>query len=191
MDPTVNIYWLDKKNTIIKVGSNWDRFALANDGSEIIEDKIIGQPLKTFISGDNSRMWIEAAVMFARAKGGSIEKEYRCDSPQEKRYITMKIVPEENGIIRVEHYITRTKKRKKPIFTEFLPCDNHEPKIPLCRCSICGKIWNQGRWLEPDDDSLQRNEQQSSHSTQPTLFVYYDVCQNCAQSQSDFPLQAD
>lgn len=170
-------YHLDRKDRIIEVGGSWDRFAIENNSAPAcLSDKVCNRPLVDFISGDETRMWVYAVFMLARARQHPIERNYRCDSPDERRYMLMRVLPEQNGELEVQHEILRCEKRSHPV--NFTPVSGILPSSHL-RCSICGRLRNGGAWVEPETflppDDL-------SHGSDKPLRVNYGICEECRQS---------
>ncbi len=172
-------YHLDRKDRIIEVGGSWDRFAIENNSSPACHsDKVCNRPLVDFISGDETRMWVCAVFMLARARQQPIERNYRCDSPDERRYMLMRVLPEQNGELEVQHEILRCEKRSHPVsFTPVAEKLSHSH----IRCSICGRLLNGGAWVEPETflppDGL-------SLGSIPPLRVNYGICEECRQAVS-------
>ncbi len=167
---TVNTYWLDADNAISGVSGPWDRFAQDNEGSAASSSDIAGKPIWSFISGDSSRMWLEALLQLARLTGQAISRPYRCDSPDLKRYMSMTIIPEGSGRLRVEHAILATEARHAPVYIRYAA----KATLPSFyqRCSVCGRVRHTPAepWLEPDEHCAQGKAE---------LSVIYAVCEDC------------
>lgn len=170
MDATV--YWLDANLSIEAVAGPWDRFARENEGEVNCAARVLGRSLHDFIKGDEVRMWLETLLQLALATGQPVERPYRCDSPELQRFMTMRIVPEDAGKMRVEHRLVAMKKRQRPVYFTFAPTESME--AARLRCAVCGRIDQEGVWIEPDtaDDVIQDRQQK-------TLKVVYTVCPLC------------
>lgn len=180
MDETTQqptVYQLDEKRRIVDVDGPWDRFALDNDGVAACAERVIGQPLMHFVSGDDARMWIDTLLQLATLTGKPLERPYRCDSPELRRYMVMRVVPKDGGMLRVEHRLLEVQARIRPV--RFLPVSDHHPSLRL-RCSICGRIKAQDHWQEA--------EQCGGESEGiPTIPVAYTVCPNCGEQRLFVP----
>ena len=163
-------YWLDEDNAIVRVSGDWDRFARENDGSGLYSADIGGKSIWNFISGDSSRMWLEALLQLTRLTGKAISRPYRCDSPDLKRFMTMTIIPEGSGRLRVEHAILATEARQAPVYIRYAA----KATLPSFyqRCSVCGRVRHTPAepWLEPDELCARREAE---------LSVIYAVCEDC------------
>lgn len=168
-DPT--IYWLDHASHIVGVDGPWDRFALENEGEAACAERVIGQPLLHFVSGDEARMWIDTLLQLARLTGEVLERSYRCDSPELQRFMNMRLVPEDSGMMRVEHHLVSVRQRIRPV--RFLPVSSYQATLRL-RCSICGRIKEQGEWMEAEQLS------DNGPAISP-IKVAYTVCQWCCE----------
>jgi hypothetical protein len=170
-------FWLDKNNQILNVSSSWDDFARQNAGESVLSEKVCGRPLREFINGDATRMWVDTLLVLARLQNKAIERPYRCDSPSERRYMQMSVIPHEDGVLEVKHSLLQTEPRRNPVhFRGILRgrVASHR------RCSICGRVYHNNHWVEPEVlDTL------SDQNT--TLVVAYTVCVDCREGLPHLP----
>jgi len=166
------VYTLDHADRIISVGGPWDEFACNNGGERILASQIIGQSILTFISGDVTRMWLCAVLQHVRACNKPLDRPYRCDSPELKRFMQMRAVPEEKRVIRLEHRLISTEQRTVPVNIQ-----HHRNKSTHARtrCSICGYIKTNDAWTEPTAEK---------YSSMNTIYVKYSICEKCIRSMS-------
>ncbi len=157
------IYWIDGADRIIRVNEAWDAFARANGGASVVGAGIIGQSLWRYLSGDPIRMWMDAVLGLARISRGPVTRAYRCDCPEKKRFMRMVVVPEQGGVLRLEHHLLGEEPRE-PVY--FVPWSGQGQR-PLLRCSLCGRIQHCGQWIEP-----------VPQATGP-YGVIYTVCPEC------------
>lgn len=165
------VYWIDSKDRIMQVSASWDDFALQNEGAPCIAQKVCGSLLWDHISGDTSKMWMETLFKLVRLKKQPIERPYRCDSPNERRHMQMKIIPLEDRVLEVQHNLVRAEPRPYSVHTRTIGAG----RLPRTRCSICGRIQHNHHWLEPE--ALIEVESKRTH----TLLVSYAVCGECQQ----------
>jgi len=140
------IYWLDGSDRIVDLNEAWEAFARSNGGRGLEPDLVVGRPLRQFISGDPTRMWLDAVLALARLKGEPVERTYRCDCPELKRFMKMRVVPEKGGVVRLEHHVLSTQPRPA---VHFVPCSQAVDGKPLVRCSICCRVQEDGCWKDP------------------------------------------
>ena len=154
------------------MSSTWDDFALQNNGDEIVSTCVVGRKLGEFISGDDTCEWILFLIDYARRTNKELTRVYRCDSPDEKRLMRMKIKPEENGRIIVSSILMRSSKMKRRVDFMFHSAAKTQ------RCSICNKIKVQESWIEPDDAVVLK-----ILDVQNPLRVVYAVCPLCKKTK--------
>lgn len=167
---TETTYKIDREDCIIDVSSGWDGFAIENNGPSVVSSSVIGHKLSEFISGDSTSMWIYSLIHSARATKKEIVRFYRCDSPEEKRYMKMTITPEEDGSVSVTSKLLRTEKMRRRVPFVYNPGSSNR------KCSICNRIQYQNSWLEPDDARVLGLLDDSD-----PISVIYSVCPTCMQ----------
>ena len=171
-EPRMNSYWLDAENRMVRVGSDWDRFASENDGDKVLAAHVLGRPIWDFIRGDVTRMWYEAVIKLCRLRGSSLGRPYRCDTPNKRRFMQMAIVPEESGLLRFDHTILSVEPIRPPVYFR---AALHAEGVPSMRCSMCGHISRDGsKWLEPEPSPAGDGK-----TALAPLPVIYTVCQEC------------
>lgn len=172
MDSETNTYWLDDALRITAVSDRWDQFAQANDGDQALGSLITGRSLWDFVVDDVTRMWLEVLIKVARMRQEQVERPYRCDSPDLKRYMLMRITPEDQNSLRVDHILVSTAPRTRSVKIHFA---GTAPRVARThrRCSMCGRIANGNAWFEPDADEI---------SDCGNLSVIYTVCDDCAKA---------
>ncbi len=172
MDSETNTYWLDEALRITAVSDRWDQFAQNNDGEQALGTLIKGRSLWDFVIDDVTRMWLEVLIKVARMRQEQVERPYRCDSPDLKRYMLMRITPEAQNSLRVDHILVSTAPRTRSVHIRFAGTAKHLP-LTHRRCSMCGRIASDNAWLEPDADGVPEDK---------TLTVIYTVCEDCAKA---------
>ena len=168
---TRTTYKVGKAKQIIEVGGEWDEFAKENEGERALSRVVIGRSIWDFVTGAPTRMWLEALFQLAELRNEPVERIYRCDSPQLKRMMSMRISPEEEKVLRVENELLSVEPLEKKVVIR------HHSRIPgtdiRMRCSICGKVKVSDQWLEPADLVEQNPD---------GIIVAYTVCEPCKQA---------
>jgi hypothetical protein len=165
-------YWLDKNDVIQKVCVAWDQFAQANDGQATLAEQVIGKRLWNFIDGSNTRLWLDAVLTYARISGSIVEKRYRCDSPTEKRFMLMRVIPHTADLLEVQCNLEQ--ELPQQVCVQFEAKTRRIPSLKV-RCSICNRIKiNADTWQEADTAVLNG----SLDNTKPVK-VIYGVCAAC------------
>ena len=86
-------YQIDSLGRIISVGPGWDHFALANHGDHLVRGAVIGRTLWDFISDPVTRAFYRTMVERLLAGTPEIAFAFRCDAPEERRLLEMRMVP--------------------------------------------------------------------------------------------------
>ncbi len=145
---------------------------------------IIGKPLFDFICDDVTRMYVATMVESVRVIPRTITRPYRCDSPENKRYMQMVISPDQNGLICISHQLIREEPISNPKFFRTASSSKKtatkrdmelEQSAYLIRCSICNRLKNKlSRQWQEIDSILEFSTNISSE-----INVVYGVCPNC------------
>lgn len=162
-------YWLDKNDRIVKVCEQWDLFAHENEGDKVLAHHVIGQPLWRFLSGDETRMWVEMILNRVRYIGQPVERPYRCDSDNVRRHLRLSVTPLDNHYLSIESTLVATEPRTRPTFFSTTSGSTGLHK----RCSICGRVHHEQGWVEPDEIG-------DIHIKRLDYLVIYGVCEDCA-----------
>lgn len=170
MEKTTTEYLVDEVDRIVSVSGPWDRFADENDGINARADAVCGRSIWDFIAGDGTRMWLDAIFKIARVRRASIERSYRCDSPDVKRFMRMRIIPGDGGALRIEHEVLGMEERHLPVYIRY-KSSKDTGKIRL-RCSICGRVRHGKVWEEPCPEHA---------GSSGEIVVVYSVCEACCR----------
>lgn len=167
------IYWLDPSDAIRETNAFWDQFADENEGLELSSTQVLGKPIWKFIVGDTTRMWLDTLLSYARFHQKAVMRQYRCDSPETKRFMEMHILPEKNKNLCLEHRIVRTETMDPPVsYTASI-------KAIYFRCSICNKVQVKGHWYE-GNEAVKKGLLPDSGAPR----VAYRVCESCQNQVS-------
>lgn len=160
-------YLLNKHDIIINVSGIWDEFAIKNRGVNVCANDVCGHSIWLYVTGDVTRMWLNAIFQLARVGGNPIERAYRCDSPNLKRYMQMRLTPHPDGTLLVEHQVLKTEERDEEMNIRY----KHSSTLAGTRqrCSVCGRI-RLADWVEPLPEH---------HGGDNTIVVTYTVCEAC------------
>jgi len=166
----ISCYWIDPNYRIVKVGGDWDRFARENGGDELLSKRIIGQRLFSYVSSDATRMHLRLILDHVRNISHHTVIPYRCDSPEQQRYMEMHISLDEERTLRLDHYLIRCNEVAPPLSFETAE------KASMAfyqRCSMCNFIKVAQQWMEPH---LALSKGLIHQQTQQ---VIYTVCDRC------------
>ena len=138
MNEDTFIYRVDSTDTIIGVGDNWHTFANANAWtSDLPPEAVVGHTLWEFIQNPETQHVYQELFRRARAGTRSRPIPFRCDSPDERRFLELLIDAKPDGTIE----ITSTIIRKEPRSTmRLLAADTPRSTDFISICSMCKKI---------------------------------------------------
>jgi len=137
-DDRIFILKIDHSDRIIFVNEHWLNFARENDADGLIKSSILGQSLWKFICDDSTIHLYQTMLARARKEKLSFSIPFRCDSPDYRRFMEMKITPSGNEAISFESWIVKLEPREHVGLFEA----GHERSDELIRvCSYCKKIF--------------------------------------------------
>jgi hypothetical protein len=169
--PCATWYEVDQLDRVRAVSRDWDRFAVANDGPQACSHRVLGRPLRQFISGDATTMFMEAALQVVRVTGQVRELAYRCDAPDLRRDLVMTLEPLEHGAVRVTHHArgTTVVPQRQAVVTR--PTGAATGEDAVWRCSRCLRLAPtlRGPW----------HDVPAADSGSPPLAVRYALCGSC------------
>ncbi|MBM4256182.1 MAG: hypothetical protein FJ147_09825 [Deltaproteobacteria bacterium] len=158
-------YRMDSAGVLIEVGGKWDQFAQENGGAALIGQAVIGKPMLRFITGDAPRMHFLTLLEKHRLLAGESILPYRCDSPQHKRFMEMRMRQDHDGTILCLHRTVRVEPLSPARSFVY-----HKASTTASRCSMCNRVRVDKFWVEP--------EATPASETHP-LGVVYTVCADC------------
>ncbi len=165
-------YLLDTDNRIVRVGGPWDAFVLDNlgpggEGRDALAERVIGRALEDFIHDAPTLALLTRLIDGARFLKWERRLDYRCDSPDQKRYMSMSLRPEAEGRVILTHTVLRS----EPVLPAF---HWRAATQGAQRCSLCNRVRIGDAWVEPDHPRVRG-------APQP-LPVAHTVCPVCSYS---------
>lgn len=169
-------YWIDDTDRIARVNQVWDNFALSNDGGDaLLASRVIGRNVYDFITGDETRMYLGALLQHARFLNHTVVRPYRCDSPDVRRFMEMRVIPDEGSLVRLDHVLIRAEPYLTPVVYRY---ERDPGGKAVLRCSVCSNLLVSDRWFVPEDTRILCG----IPPDQP-LPVRYTVCPSCARAK--------
>jgi hypothetical protein len=165
------IYELDVNNNIVAVNQLWQSFALENNAPELSHDYVIGKPLMQYISGNVTKRFWETFLEKVRLSNAVIHLNYRCDSPDLRRFMQIKAYRDACDGLHFESTLLRTEPKPASIYFKRSQQRSADTKV---RCSFCNHILYKNHWVEAE--SLVTGK----HSV--SLEVNYGICPKCQES---------
>ncbi|MFZ0133251.1 MAG: hypothetical protein WAK95_11960 [Desulfobacterales bacterium] len=144
------IYLIDKNDKIISVSNNWSTFAQQNMGAtERSPNNVIGSSLWSFIQDEETTHLYEIIIQKIRKNLRPVNIPFRCDSPEERRFLNLSIVPMKNDFITFLSQIVETESRD-PV--QLLRYNINSSDTFIRICSMCKKIaLSETEWREIED----------------------------------------
>jgi hypothetical protein len=168
-------YSVDAEDNLIDFSSNWDEIASEADTQSVMSDNITGKPLREFIQGDPTKMYVETILSFARSSQKPLIRQYRCDTPTHQRKMQMEVIPSKDGAVKLNHtLLSKTPWNKSGTIV-------HKNSTMLLRCSICNDIEYQNQWITQDDLLLLMSDYERT-----PIEVDYIVCPRCLKDITKF-----
>ena len=177
MSKDVFVYQIDSTDTVVSVSDNWHSFASDNGwDSKYHPEEVVGHKLWDFIQGIETRHLYEE--LFRRARSGRPGRPvpFRCDSPEERRFLELVLTPLANGHIEITSRIKRTQRRDS---VGLLDRETDRSKELVTLCSMCKKMkTDQREWAEIEDGLAKLKLFESAEMPQLT----HGVCPDCYQA---------
>ena len=172
-DERVFILKADINDRILFVNEHWLNFARENAASGLVEFSLSGQSLWKFICDDSTVHLYQTMLARAREEKRSFLIPFRCDSPDCRRFMTMKIIPSDNETISFESRIVKLEPRGH---VKLLESDRECSEEFIRMCSYCKKVFVSGSdWCEPEQ-AITRLELFSAE-TLPQ--ITHTICPSC------------
>lgn len=163
------IYLLDDENRIVNVSGSWMEFARANEGSVLGMSQVLNRPIWQFIIGEETRDIYFQLLRHVRDTGQMIEFPYRCDSPNCRRYMRMRLEPVEDQQVRFINQVMQV----TPIEMAYVPTARAYSGM-INRCSICTQVQLGDEWVE-----MAYAAEQGLLDRDTRLLYLYLVCDEC------------
>lgn len=144
-------YDVDRASTIRDVSDNWWTFAEENDGDEsMLKSNVIGHSLFDYITDTATVHLFKLLINRAIHDRIITEYDYRCDAPDQRRYMRMKIMPYGNDLCRFESVTLRVENREPQLILDTKIAERSKDIVVVC--SWCGRVRapNQ-KWIPLED----------------------------------------
>jgi hypothetical protein len=145
-------YAIDDQDRLIKVDEGFYRFAEENGWAGA--DASLGRSLWDFVAGNDVRKLQRLLLRRVRDEVRDIELPFRCDGPDFRREMDIRIVADRTGRVVMFSARLRTEEPRaepQPIL---------DPRSPrsgdfLTMCAWCDRFLVEGRWVEVEEAAKQ------------------------------------
>lgn len=140
-------YRINDRDEIVFVDEAWDRFARANGGEHLTADHVLKRRLWDFVS-DAPTQQLYGAV-FSRVRAGrAVRFEFRCDAPDRRRLLEMRVSPAPDGTVELRTRSLSEEARPAQILLDPL---GERSDAMLRSCGWCKRIDAGGSWVEVEE----------------------------------------
>jgi hypothetical protein len=167
-------YAIDDQDHLIKVDEGYYRFAEENGWSEARTS--LGRSLWDYVAGEDMRKLQRLLVRRVRDDVGDVELPFRCDGPDVRREMNIRIVARPGGRIVLFSARLRSEEEREepqPIL------DPEAPRGPdvLTMCGWCDRFEVDGEWVEVEEaarrlDLFERPELPA---------IRHGICPSCSE----------
>ncbi len=168
-------YRLDAYDRIRSVSEDWLAFARRN-GAAHLDESVVGQSIWRFIDGRETRELYRLLFERVRDWGTPVSFPLRCDSPEQRRYLTLTIQPAEQEGLELQTETVREEPRPAvPLFETLLGAEGDQ----LTVCSWCKRVLVNGEaWVEAEE-AIERLD---LFGDAPMPNISYGICPACKAS---------
>ena len=147
MDMDTFIYELDDEDTIVYVSKNWANFGKENGaGDKQNSNSVIGKRIWDYITDLETQHLYKLLYKNAREGKPMPTIPFRCDSPDSKRHLELKIETKPNGNLSITSIIRKVELRKR---VNLLDSNVRRSEKLVKMCSMCKKVeTDPGTWRE-------------------------------------------
>ena len=126
-------YIIDLKDVVVAVSKNWQSFSDRNmGGSACLPENIIGSSLWNHICDAETKHLYQIILHKVREHGRQAKFPFRCDSPSERRFLNLSVIPIKDGSVHFKSEIVKTESRE-PVDLLRGDMQRSEDLIRICR----------------------------------------------------------
>lgn len=141
-------YQINRNDIITYINQEWLDFALENQSENLNEDSIIGSSLWHHIVNPVTVNIYETLIQKVRETNSVIKIPFRCDSPDKRRFMEMKITHLNEGTIEFTNSILGEEVRSSaPLLDPMFPRNSQLIRM----CGWCKKVKTSTGWLEAEE----------------------------------------
>lgn len=141
-------YSIDAADDIVAIGDGWNDFAIKNGSPELIEGNILHRSFWDFVSGE-ALQHVYRRIM-ERVRAGDIQTfSFRCDSPELRRYLSLRMELTSGGGI---EFTTETICTETREFQKIFDAKTKRNDALVVVCSWCIRIRTPSQiWQEAEE----------------------------------------
>lgn len=173
MSTPVLTYAIDHDDRLVKVDEGYYRFAEENGWGDV--GASLGRSLWDFVAGDELKKLQRMLLRRLRSEVRSIELPFRCDGPDVRREMNIRIVAHASGravLFAASMRAEETRDASQPMLDPDAPRGSDE----LTMCGWCDRFVVDGKWVEIEVAAERLRLFQRSEL--PT--ISHDICPDCS-----------
>jgi len=176
------IWSIDGADKIVYVNDDWLAFAQENSAPQLSAALVLNQPLWRFIQGQETIYLYRQILSKVRAGKTPVEFPFRCDSPDCRRYMEMKLSILSGNAVQFLARILRQQYRQ-PL--ELLGASQDRSGEYLTICSWCKKIFITGRRWREIEEAIGILDLFGNHSMPKVTHTICDSCYDLVKHELD------
>jgi len=147
-DFTEIFYLIDAQDRIVSVSPEWTPFAAHNDGPGLTPENVVDRSLWDFIEDDPTRELYQKVLARVRS-GRATELTLRCDAPDRRRLIEMRVSPQTEGRVEFRTRLLAARERpQQPLTAKSTPRSGRR----VMTCGWCNRVHaGAEEWLEVEE----------------------------------------
>ena len=173
------VHRIDADGRISYVSAEWLAFAARNDYPTSAEAEL-GRPLLSVIADAETRHLYALLIQRARASKRTVQFGYRCDSPDQRRWMRMHMRHlAETDEIEFSSRLLRAQTRPRVLLLEPEQGQSHSQRV-LSMCSWCKAVLAEHAWVEVEQAVLRLG----LFAMEAMPRISHGICPACSQRLS-------
>jgi hypothetical protein len=167
------IWIIDDTDQIVHVNDDWLAFAGENTAPQLTASLVLDQPIWRFIQGQETIYLYKQIFGRVRASQSPVKFPFRCDSPDCRRFMGMKLSLLPGGVIQFISHLVR-EERRAPL--DLLDASRDRSGEFLKICSWCKKINIPGQGWGEIEAAIEALDLFGNHSMPRMTHTICDAC---------------
>lgn len=139
-------YFVDAEDRITHVTPGWQAFARENAaGERLSADRVIDRPLFDFIGDSETRLLYGIILRRVREGGSPITVPFRCDGPEVRRFMELRIRHAGHGAL---HFSGRLLREERRPAVAILDAEAERSREIVQMCGWCKQVKIGDAWVE-------------------------------------------
>ena len=175
MAKPVLTYAIDDEDRIVKVDEGFNRFAKENGWEE--PGFSLGRSLWDFVAGEDVKKLQRMLLRRLRTEVRSVELPFRCDGPDVRREMNLRIVAHSSGRAVLFAAFMQSEEARETSHEVFEQRVRRGPDM-MIMCSWCDRFLVYGEWVE-----IEVAAERLELFRQPQLpKITHDMCPRCSET---------